>query len=62
MSLAGYVACMGKAVVYKGFWWGSLTERDHLEDPGEEGEDNINMNLREVRTICLRTSAGGGHL
>jgi hypothetical protein len=20
--------------VYTGFWWGNLSERDHLEDPG----------------------------
>jgi hypothetical protein len=20
-------------VLYTGFWWGNLTERDHLEDP-----------------------------
>jgi hypothetical protein len=23
--------------VYKGFWWGSLREGDHLEDPGVDG-------------------------
>jgi hypothetical protein len=23
--------------VYTGFWWGSLRERDHLEDPGVDG-------------------------
>jgi hypothetical protein len=24
---------MGRRVVYTGFWWGSLRERDNLEDP-----------------------------
>jgi len=23
--------------MYKGFWWGNLRERDHLEDPGVDG-------------------------
>ena len=23
----------GKGKVYKGFWWGNLMERDHLEAP-----------------------------
>jgi hypothetical protein len=23
--------------VYIGFWWGNLTEKDHLEDPGIDG-------------------------
>jgi hypothetical protein len=24
-------------VAYAGFWWGNLTNRDHLEDPGVDG-------------------------
>jgi len=27
----------GRLVVYRGFWWGNLGERDHLEDPGLDG-------------------------
>ena len=34
MRWEGHVARMGE--VYKGFWWGNLRERDHLEDPGVE--------------------------
>jgi len=34
--------------VYRGFWWGNLRERDHLEDPGVDGGDNIKMDLQEV--------------
>jgi hypothetical protein len=24
---------MGRVEGYRGFWWGNLRERDHLEDP-----------------------------
>ena len=34
--------------MYRGFWWGNLRERDHLEDPGVDGGDNIKMDLQEV--------------
>jgi hypothetical protein len=27
----------GKRKVHTGFWWGDLTEGDHLEDPGVDG-------------------------
>jgi hypothetical protein len=32
--------------VYKGFWWGNLRERDHLEDPRYRLKDNIKMDLQ----------------
>ena len=25
--------------MYTGFWWGVLRERDHLEDPGVDGQN-----------------------
>jgi hypothetical protein len=31
MRLAGHVACMGEKRGAIGFWWGNLTDRDHLE-------------------------------
>ena len=37
MRWAGHVARMGRGEVYTGFWWGNLSERDHLEDPGVDG-------------------------
>jgi hypothetical protein len=34
MRCAGHVARMERGVVYTWFWWGTLRERDHLEEPG----------------------------
>jgi hypothetical protein len=28
-----------------GFWWGDLSVREHLEDPGLDGENNIKIGL-----------------
>jgi hypothetical protein len=33
MRWAGHVARMGRREVRTGFWWGDLTEGDHLGDP-----------------------------
>jgi len=37
MRWAENVARMGTEEVYRGFWWGNLRERDHLEDTDVEG-------------------------
>jgi len=29
---------MSERKVYKWFWWGNLTERAYLEDPGVDGK------------------------
>jgi hypothetical protein len=42
MRLAGHVERMGKRVAYTGFWLGNLKKRDHLGDPGVDG--NIILN------------------
>jgi hypothetical protein len=34
----------GRGVMYTGFWWGNLRDRDHLEDPGID----IKLELQEV--------------
>ena len=34
----GHVARMGGREAYTGFWWGDLTEGDHLEDLGVDGK------------------------
>jgi hypothetical protein len=47
MRLAGRVARMGRVEVYKGFWWGNLSERDDLEDPGVDGRIILRWILRK---------------
>jgi hypothetical protein len=37
MRWAWHVACMGKREMHTGFWWGDLSEGDHLGDPGVDG-------------------------
>jgi hypothetical protein len=34
MIWARHVHVWGRGEVYTWLWWGSLRERDHLEDPG----------------------------
>ena len=35
--------------VHTGLWWGDLSESDHLEGPRRRWEDNIEMDLQDVR-------------
>jgi hypothetical protein len=54
--------------VYTGFFWGDLTEREHLEDPGIDEKIILRWILRKwnVRawtgSIWLRIGTSGGHL
>jgi hypothetical protein len=47
---------------------GNLRKSDHLEDPGVDGEDNIELDLQKwdwgacTGLIWLRIAAGGGLL
>jgi hypothetical protein len=33
--------------VYTGFWWGNLSERDHLGDPGIDGRLKLSWVFRK---------------
>jgi hypothetical protein len=68
MGWAEHVVHMGTREVYKGFWWGNLRERDHLENPGADGKIILRWIFKKwdmgARTgsIWNRTETGGGHL
>jgi hypothetical protein len=59
---------MGRGEVYTGFWWGNLSERGHLEDPGLDGIIVLIWLFKkwdvEGRTgwIWLKMWTSGGHL
>jgi len=64
------VACStnGRRVeVYRGFWWGSRRERDHLGDPGVDERIILRWMFRkwDVRvwtgSSCLRIGTDGGY-
>jgi len=68
MRWAGHVARMGRGEPYKGFWWKTLRERDHLEDPGVDGRIILRFIFRKrdvgvwTGSSWLRIGTGGGHL
>ena len=68
MRWAGHVARMGRGEVYTGFWWGNLSERDHLEDPGVDGRIILRWIFRKwdmelwTTSSWLRIGTGGRHL
>jgi hypothetical protein len=54
--------------VFRGFWWGNLRKKDHLEDPGIDGRKILRWIFRKydvgvlTGSIWLRIGRGGGHL
>jgi hypothetical protein len=69
MRCLEHVARIGeRRGVCAGFWWGNLSERDHLKDPGIDGNIILRQVIRkwdvEVWTglIWLKIGTGGGHL
>ena len=57
---------MDLALVYTGFWWGNLRERDHLEGPDVDGRIILRWIFSECDVctglIWLKIGTGGGHL
>jgi len=58
----------GRGEVHTGFWWGDLTERDHLEDPGVDGRIILKWIVKKWdgkacnRLVWLRIRTDGGLL
>jgi len=58
----------GRGEAYAGFWWGNLTERDHLEDLGVDGRITLRWIFRQwdvgawTGSSSLRIWTGGVHL
>ena len=59
---------MGTGEAYTGFWWGTLRERNHLEDPGVDGRILLRCIFKKwdvgawTGSSWLRIGAVGGHL
>jgi hypothetical protein len=47
-ELGEYVACMGERRGVYRVWWGNLSERDHLEDPGLYGRIILRWIFRKL--------------
>jgi hypothetical protein len=58
----------GRGELYTGFWWGHLSERDILEDPGLDRRIMLRCIFRKwvggawTGSIWLRIDTGDGHL
>ena len=58
----------GEERCIQGFWWGNLSERDHLGDPGVDGKIILRWIFRKwvvglwTGSIWLRIETGGEHL
>jgi len=61
-------ACSGSGNVHRGFWWGRLREKDHLEDPRCSGRIILGRIFWKwdgaacIELIWLRTGTVGRHL
>jgi hypothetical protein len=64
---AGHVARMRKREVYTGFWWGDLSEGDHMGDSGVDGRIILKWTFKKWDGVWtglswLRMGTGGGLL
>jgi hypothetical protein len=51
MRRTGHVARVGDGELHRGFWWGNLTERDHLE--------YLDIDGRVILKFIFKKSDGG---
>jgi hypothetical protein len=68
MRWTGQAARMGRGELHTGFWWETLKERGHMEDPGVDGRKILRWICRKwdlgvwTGSMWLRIGTGGGHL
>jgi len=68
MKWAGHVERMGRGENYTGIWWGSLRERDNLEEPGADSRTILRWIFRNwdvgvwTGSSWFSIGTGGGHL
>ena len=66
--MAGHVEIGGRGEVYRGFWWGNLKGRVHMEDSGVDGRIILRWIFRKwdvgalIGLIWLRIGISGGHV
>ena len=64
----GVLHVWGEERCMQGFWWGNLSQRDHLEDPGVDGRTILIWIFSKwdvgawTGLIWLRIGTAGGHL
>jgi hypothetical protein len=67
MGWVGHVARMGRRAVHTRFWWGNLSGKDNLGDPGVDGKIILRWIFRKwdvgawTGSSWLRIGTGGGH-
>ena len=64
--MGGACSTQWRGEMYTGFWWGNLRERDHLGDPGVDGNTEMIFRKWDVGVWTglswLRIGTVGGHL
>jgi hypothetical protein len=68
MRWAGHVARLGRVEAYTGFWWGNLSEKNLLENPGVDGRIILRCIFRQwdgrawTGSMWLTIGTVGGNL